>query len=54
MFAIFNLGLLSIEILLLIAWLIQPSDNYVVALVINGIFLICMESFRRFLRKNRK
>ena len=54
MFAIINLGLLCIEVILIVAWLLNPENNYEVAIVILGILLIIMESFRRFLIKEHK
>ena len=53
MFAFFNLGLLSIEIILIVSWLIHPTDALVTIIVIVGIILASMESFRRFMKKSK-
>jgi hypothetical protein len=54
LFAVINLGILSIEILLVAAWFINPEGNYEAAIVVLGVLLIIMESYRRFLIKEPK
>lgn len=54
MFAFFNVGLLCIEIILIASWIMYPNDNLVTAIVIFGILLVSLESFRRFLKKRVK
>ncbi len=54
LFAVINLGILSIEILLVAAWFINPEGNYETAIVVLGVLLIIMESYRRFLIKEHK
>jgi len=54
MFAIINLGLLCIEIILIVAWLLDPKESYISVIVILGILLAILESYRKFLIKGHK
>jgi hypothetical protein len=54
MFAILNLGLLCIEIILIVAWFLDPKESYISVIVILGVLLAIMESYRRFLIKGHE